>query len=404
MKLYHTFSKRKPRWLLVLTAALLSCCSAFAQVQSQAPPPPPAEAPPQNLTKEELDKLLGPIALYPDALIAVILPAATVPSDIVLAARFLSTNENLAQVDDQPWDESVRSLARYPEIVKWMDQNLEWTTQLGEVFLDQPADVMNSIQSLRAQARAAGTLVDTPQQRVVEEESYIRVVPAEPDVIYVPQYDPEVVYVQPYTPYVEPVVSFGIGFAVGPWLNYDCDWPRRKVCVGDWNPRWRDEWRGDWRPEWRDEWRGRGRHDGPNSVNVVNITRESARVWQPSPRIERQHWQRQRNYDRDRENVRERNRGGERERRSWVVAKPSRPNFDRDRDNRDRGDWQRSDRRGRVVIDPIASGNPALQGQKYRAIETATIETGEIGNARIGGIPVVTDRTAPGSPTPPDRQ
>ena len=60
--------------------------------------------------------------------------------------------------------------------------------------------------------------------------------PAEPDVIYVPQYDPEVVYVQPHTPYVEPVVSFGIGFALGPWLNYDCDWPRRKVCVGNWNP------------------------------------------------------------------------------------------------------------------------------------------------------------------------
>ena len=134
-------------------------------------------------------------------------------------------------------------MARYPEIVKWMDQNLEWTTQVGEVFLDHPADVMNSIQSLRAQARAAGTLVDTPQQRVVEDESYIRVVPAEPDVIYVPQYDPEVVYVQPYTPYVEPVMSFGIGFAMGPWLNYDCDWPRRKVCVGDWNPRWRDNWR-----------------------------------------------------------------------------------------------------------------------------------------------------------------
>ena len=355
--------------------ALLAGFSGLAQVQSQAPPPPPAEAPPQNLSKEELDKLLGPIALYPDALIAVILPAATVPSDIVLAARFLSTNGDLAQIDNQPWDESVKSLARYPEIVKWMDQNLEWTTQLGEVFLDQPADVMNSIQSLRALAKAAGTLVDTPQQRVVAEESYIRVIPAEPDVIYVPQYDPEVVYVQPYTPYVEPVVSFGIGFAVGPWLNYDCDWPRQKVCVGDWNPRWRDDWRpgwrDEWRPEWREEWRGRGRRDGPDSVNVVNITPDSARVWQPSPRTERQHWQRQRNYQRDRENVHGRNRGGEWERHSRVVAKPSRPNFDRHRDNRDRGDWQVSDDRrshrdrSDRVWQPGSSGPPASRNRDH---------------------------------------
>ena len=82
-----------------------------------------------------------------------------------------------------------------------MDQNLQWTAQLGEAFLDQPADVMNTIQQLRAQARAAGTLVDTPQQKVVEEKSNIRIVPAEREVIYVPQYDPEVVYVQPAGPY-----------------------------------------------------------------------------------------------------------------------------------------------------------------------------------------------------------
>ena len=386
----------------MLTTALLSCFSAFAQVQTQAPPPPAAEAPPQNLTKEELDKLLGPIALYPDALIAVILPAATVPSDIVLAARFLSTSGDPAQINNQPWDESVRSLARYPEVVKWMDQNLEWTTQLGEVFLDQPADVMNSIQSLRAQARAAGTLVDTPQQRVVEEESYIRVVPAEPEVIYVPQYDPEVVYVQPYTPYVEPVVSFGFGFAMGPWLNYDCDWPRRKVCVGDWNPRWRDDWRpgwrDDWRPEWRDERRGRGRRDGPDTVNVVNITRESAHVWQPSPKIERQHWQRQRNYDRDRENVRGRNRGGERDGRSSVVARPSRPDFDRDRNDRDRGDWQRSDRKGSFRDRSDRVWQPGSSGPTASRNRTRDGRTGKIGRALIAEVPIVSR-----SPARPDR-
>ena len=102
---------------------------------------------------------------------------------------------------NQPWDDSVRSLVRYPDIVKWMDQNLEWTTQVGDAFLNQPADVMNTIQQLRAQAIAAGTLVDCPQQRIVKERDCIRIVPAEPDLIYVPQYDPEVVYAQPYEPY-----------------------------------------------------------------------------------------------------------------------------------------------------------------------------------------------------------
>ena len=90
-----------------------------------------------------------------------------------------------------------------------MDQNLEWTTAVGEAFLDQPADVMNSIQGLRAEAKAAGNLTDTPHQRVIQEESGIRIVPAQPDVIYVPQYDPDVVYVRPYSQNVGPLLTFG---------------------------------------------------------------------------------------------------------------------------------------------------------------------------------------------------
>jgi len=221
------------RWklsLIMLLSAFVAC-----PLRAQAPPPEPPQAAvqstPQKLAPEALNELLAPIALYPDALIALILPASTVPSDLVLAARYIASNGDPAQVANQPWDDSVKSLARYPDLLKWMDQNLEWTTQVGEVFLDQPADVMNSIQQLRAQAIAAGNLVDTPQQKIVKEivkeETCVRIVPAEPEVIYVPQYDPEVVYVQPYTPDFGPVVTFGVGFAVGSWLNYDCDWGRR---------------------------------------------------------------------------------------------------------------------------------------------------------------------------------
>lgn len=290
----RTISGQRADWKL-LAIILLSCCLLPGSLGAQAPPPPspPAEAErTPKLPSEKLNQLLGPIALYPDALVALILPASTVPSDVVLAARYIASNGDPAQAANQPWDDSVKSLVRYPDIVKWMDQNLEWTTQVGEAFLDQPAEVMNAIQRLRADARAAGNLVDTPQQRIVKEESCacIRIVPAEPEVIYVPQYDPEVVYVQPYAPYLGPALTFGIGFAVGPWLNYDCDWPGRRVCVGDWNPGWKHNWKRN---------HGKGR----DTINVVNIKSDTARVWQPGGKIQRHQGKSQRSKSFDAQNT-----------------------------------------------------------------------------------------------------
>jgi Protein of unknown function (DUF3300) len=282
-----TISGQRAAWKLSVII-LLNCFLLLGSLRAQAPPPAPppvaAESAPPKLPPEALNQLLAPIALYPDALVALILPASTVPSDVVLAARYISSNGDPAQVANQPWDDSVKSLVRYPDVVKWMDQNLEWTTQVGEAFLDQPADVMNTIQQLRAQAIAAGNLIDTPQQRIVKEETCIRIVPAEPEVIYVPQYDPEVVYVQPYASHVGPALTFGVGFAVGSWLNYDCDWTRRRVCVGDWNPGWKHNWK-------------RNRGDGRNTINVVNINSDTARIWQPNAKIQRQQWKKQRSYN-----------------------------------------------------------------------------------------------------------
>jgi hypothetical protein len=371
-------SGRRVDQLLCLVVALICLLPSSLRAQAQpqpVPQPPPTTVPapqtvPQQLTQEELNQLLGPIALYPDALIALMLPASTVPSDLVLAARFISSKGDPAQVANQPWDDSVKSLVRYPDIVKWMDQNLAWTTQLGEAFLDQPADVMNTIQRLRAQARAAGTLIDTPQQRVVEDEAYIRIVPAEPDVIYVPQYDPDVVYAEPYAyaepyggypyggypygPYFGAALTFGIGFAVGPWLNYDCDWPRRKVCVGDWNPRWRDDWNHGWRDDWDPEWRRGSKSRGGdfevrNTVNVVNINRDTARVWEPNRRIQRQHWQRFRGNNEYAFNKNLRGRRSELNdtgRRFSMVEKPSRPVFDGQQGAPDRRRWRGLDQQG----------------------------------------------------------
>jgi hypothetical protein len=200
---------------------------------------------PAELSSAQLEELLGPVALYPDALIALILPASTIPADLVLAARELRTRGNtLPDVESRAWDDSVKSLARYPEVVFWLDENLDWTNQVGEAFLTQPAAVMNAVQRLRTRARAAGSLVDTPQQQVLATAEGIRIVPAQPEVIYVPQYEPAVVYVASTTAFSPPPLAFGFGFPVGSWLAYDMDWRQRKVWVGNRHRHWQ---RHDWR-------------------------------------------------------------------------------------------------------------------------------------------------------------
>lgn len=267
-----------PAKLLVSTAIFAWTAPLDAQ-PAQTPVPTAAQTETRQLNPEELGQLLSPIALYPDALIAIILPASTVPSDVVLGARYLAANGNPDLAGRQSWDDSVKSLVRYPEVLAWLDKNLEWTASLGEAFVEQPADVMNAIQSLRQQARAAGNLKDMEQQKVVVEEKIIRIVPADPQVIYVPQYNPEVVYVQSYGP--DPLLTFGIGFAVGAWLNCDFDWNRHRFYRGSWQ---------GWDHGRNNGWNG---HQGGNQINVVTINNPS--VWQPSPSGHRQISQRQRN-------------------------------------------------------------------------------------------------------------
>jgi len=205
----------------------------FAQQDSAAQAFPP----------EELDKLVSPIALYPDSLIALILPSSTTSADVVLAARYLVDNGDLSAIDYQPWSDSVKSLAHFPEVVKWMSDNLAWTRQMGDVFAAQPADVMTAIQRMRAQARAAGLLADTPQQNVVVQDDEICIVPTQPDIIYVPVYDPEVLWMR--RPYRGTFMTFGLGFGVGNWLYFDCDWRGRGIWVQHRTPGW------VYRPGWR---------------------------------------------------------------------------------------------------------------------------------------------------------
>lgn len=249
----------KPIPILLSTLALCLGCATPGCAQIPVPPPAPQ---PQLLSSAALDQMLGPIALYPDPLLAQILPAATLPSEIVLADRYINSGGDPNQVAQQGWAPSVQALAEYPALLKWLDDNLAWTTALGQAFLYQQQDVMDSIQRLRAQAQALGNLQSTSQETVVNDEGDIEILPANPEVIYVPVYQPQVVYYQAPT-FGAPYISFGVGLTVGAWLNHDFDWHAHQLIV----------WRGDHpRPA---DWWSRRPHDRPPPEQA------HATVWRP---------------------------------------------------------------------------------------------------------------------------
>ncbi len=190
------------------------------------PAPAPAVAAPAEAGKysaSELDLLFKPVALYPDPLLAQMLPAASHPAQIDQANQFLKANPK-GDVDGQPWDASVKALAHYPEVVEQMAQDLAWTEALGQAAAIQMGDVTASIQRLRTQAYAAGNLQSNEQQTVNTDESYITIQPSSPQIMYVPVYNPYLVYApRPYG-WTGSLLSFGLGYACGSWLNYGFDW------------------------------------------------------------------------------------------------------------------------------------------------------------------------------------
>src|SRR5277367_6070705 len=193
-------------------------------------------------TAEELQALVAPIALYPDALVAQVLSAATFPDQVAIASYWVEQNKSLtgsalvAAVDKQSWDQSVKALTEFPSVLHNMAANLAWTSQLGEDYHNQSAEVMAAIQTLRAKAKAAGNLKTTPQVTVVQQSPQgIVIQPTNPQVVYVPEYNPAVVYGYPYVvpAYVAPppstadvvaagVIGFGVGIAVGAMMAGGC--------------------------------------------------------------------------------------------------------------------------------------------------------------------------------------
>ncbi len=203
---------------------------------------------------DQINQMVAPIALYPDALMSQVLMAATFPDQVTQADQWLQANPNLtgSELDDAlataTWDPSVIALCKFPSVLDRMAQNITWTTDLGNAFLNQRADVMNAAQTLRAAAYRNGYLQTTPQQRVVVQGPDIVIQPYTPDVIYVPAYQPAVVYgpLWSYPTYYYPDVwapwpgysfvngfAWGLGFAAGNILFGGCDWNDNSVFVNN---------------------------------------------------------------------------------------------------------------------------------------------------------------------------
>ncbi len=237
------------------------------------------------LMPDELDELLAPIALYPDPLIAQILPASTFVDQIYDASRFVR-RYGTAQVDYQRWDISVRAIAHYPQVLYMMEQNPDWTASLGQAYIEQPDDVMDAIQRLRDDARAAGNLYTTPQQQVIVEGGIISIVPARPQYVYLPVYDPYVVYYEPYSPSY-PFITFSTGFVIGAWLNRDCDWRRHRVYYHGWRG---TGWVNRARPHIHDR---RGIYINTRASNIrvnTKVTQRDTRVYRTELRNEGLRW------------------------------------------------------------------------------------------------------------------
>ncbi len=230
----------------LIFSLLLVLTGAFAQTTSPAVGNP-------TFTQQELDQMLAPIALYPDPLLSQILMAATYPLEVVEAARWSNANPALKgdvavhAVDGMNWDSSVKSLVAFPQVLQTMDQKIDWTERLGDAFLAQQSQVMDTVQKLRQKAQGAGNLSSNSQILVNQSGGSIEVAAANPDVIYVPYYNPAVVYGYWWWPDYPPVFwapwagygwnggfAWGIGIGIGADFFFGVwDWRNHRVYARD---------------------------------------------------------------------------------------------------------------------------------------------------------------------------
>jgi uncharacterized membrane protein YgcG len=242
----------------IACAALLSSGNAVlrAQTEPAAPPAPAQNATPEpeapKIPNDQLDSLVAPIALYPDPLLAQTLAASTYPLEIIQLQQWMEKNKSLKgkaltdAVQKQNWDPSVQAMATFPDVVKLLADSVAWSSDLGNAFLAQQADVMDAVQRMRAKANSAGKLKTSKEQKVetkqVEGKTVVVIEQTSPEVVYVPSYDPAVVYGPPVYPYPSVyyptgrLLAFGAGVAIGAaWGNgnwgWGCGWGNNNVNV-----------------------------------------------------------------------------------------------------------------------------------------------------------------------------
>jgi hypothetical protein len=231
---------------LTLILSLMVLGFASAGPASADTPPDPA------LSAGEMDALLAPIALYPDPMLAKVLIASTYPLEVVQAARWQQANSGLkgaaldSAVAKQDWDDSVKEMTRVPTLLTMMNNRLDWTQKLGDAFLGQQQELMQSVQRLRGKAQEKGTLKTTEHQTVQVVDDKIIIEPVEPEVAYVPYYDTQVVYgdwgYPSYPPYYWPAPP---GYYYGPGLGFIAGaiigaawWGNNIGWGGGWGPGW----------------------------------------------------------------------------------------------------------------------------------------------------------------------
>jgi uncharacterized protein DUF3300 len=225
--------------------------ASSSSVQATSVQAAPVQTAPQ--TPEQLQQLVAPIALYPDALVAQILAAATYPDQVVEADRWLQQHTDLKgeqlgkEVDKQSWDPSVKALTEFPSVLANMDKNLSWTSSLGDAYVNQEQDVMSAVQVMRDRAEKAGNLKSSSQEKVSKKGHDIVIEPADPEIVYVPEYDPWLVYGDPigiwpgwyWYPglfFDGPGIAFGLGFGIGffggfgwGWGHWGYDWHHHDI-------------------------------------------------------------------------------------------------------------------------------------------------------------------------------
>jgi hypothetical protein len=224
------------KWLLASALICAQMIYALPPLSYAAPETPSTS---QQPTAAQLQQMVSPIALYPDTLVAQILAATTYPTEIVEADRWVQQNKGMSATQmaqaasQQPWDPSVKSLTAFPAILDNLNNNLSWTSTLGDAYYNYPQAVLQAVQVMRQKAEQAGNLKTTPQQTIVQQGQTIIIQPANPQVIYVPEYNPTIVYGAPVAAppgysgtdlALAGLLGFGAGIAVGALISSSDGW------------------------------------------------------------------------------------------------------------------------------------------------------------------------------------